>query len=484
MNIGHSANAQDPQVQPEVQRLNRYPRGSLFKRLFRIGLQAEAVVNLDDVVGDIDPRIYGHFVESLENGIFHGASLNEDGAALLGELHPSLIRFSPGQYESEKNRLALDVFLAFCRSVDAAPYLTLDVHTETPADAACWVAHCNAGMSSEVGLWGLGIGDSGEGQAADTSADAYVQQAQQFITAMRVVNPDIQFVAAGMAMLPGDSQDAEGWNRTVLAGIGGQIEALSFRIRQPDEVGRLETRSPEQWYHSILSAPHSAEEAIQRMGRLIREVIPDREIGIALDAFNSMPPAGMPPALQDGLYVAGMLNVFQRQCEVLKVANHAHGVNTPLIVKTEGQPAYFTPPYFPYLLYQKMESQLLSLVYWSPVFTADALGDNISARNQVPYIDITATRSPDGKRVVLGITNRSPLRRVKVMVNLKSEKKRKFRVAAAQMMTGPDPLAANTDGAPDTVSVQSIRSPRLRFAWLDGDLPPASLMVVELEEKG
>jgi alpha-N-arabinofuranosidase len=477
MNTGRSAKAQDPQAQPEIKRVNRYPRGSLFKRLFRINLQAEAVVNLDDVVGEIDPRIYGHFVESQEKSI-------TDGAALIDALHPPLIRFSPGQYESEANQTALDAFLAFCRSVGAAPYLTVDVHALTPEDAARWAAHCNTEAPGKVELWGLGIGDSTEAQAAHLSADDYVQQAQLFITAMRAVDPDIQFVAEGRAMLPGDPQEAEGWNRTVLAGIGDQIDTLSFQIRQPDEAGRMETSDPEGWYHSVLSAPHSVEEGIQRMGRLIQEVIPDREIGIAVDAFNSLPPVGMLPTLQDGLYIAGMLNVFQRQCEVLKVANHAHGLNSPLIVKPEGQPAYPTPLYFPYLLYQKMESQLLSLAYWSPVFTVEALGGNISARNQVPYIDITATRSPDGKRVVLGITNRSPLRRVKVMVNLKSEEKRKFRVVAAQMMTGPDPLAANTADAPDAVAVQSIRPPRLRFAWLDGELPPASLMVVELEEKG
>ena len=154
-----------------------------------------------------------------------------------------------------------------------------------------------------------------------------------------------------------------------------------------------------------------------------------------------------------------------------------------MIVQPEGHSAFPTPLYFPYLLYQTMESQLLSLAYWSPVFQAQALGGNIRERNQVPFIDITATRSLDGQRVVLGITNRSPLRQAKVMINLKGEGNRKFRVAETQLMRGSDALAANTVEAPEQVSVQKIRAPKLRFAWLDLDLPPASLMVVALEKK-
>ncbi len=113
-----------------------------------------------------------------------------------------------------------------------------------------------------------------------------------------------------------------------------------------------------------------------------------------------------------------------------------------------------------------------------------SLGGNISERNQVPFIDITATRSAEGQRVVVGITNRSPLRQAKVMVNLKGEGNRKFRVAEAQLMRGSDVLAANTVDAPEQVSVSTIRGTKLRFAWLDLDLPPASLMVVVLEKKG
>ncbi len=51
-------------------------------------------------------------------------------------------------------------------------------------------------------------------------------------------------------------------------------------------------------------------------------------------------------------------------------------------------------------------------------------------------------------------------------------------------MRGSDVLAANTVDAPEQVSVSTIRGTKLRFAWLDLDLPPSSLMMVVLEKKG
>ena len=224
----------------------------------------------------------------------------------------------------------------------------------------------------------------------------------------------------------------------------------------------------------------------------VSAIVPERKIGVALDEFNvKLPPE--PGAhsmheqaytLRDGLYVAGMLNAFHRQCNTLQIANLALLVNTlPLIVKPEGKPAYPTPLYFPFQLYSRMESQYLSTRYWSHVFHSERLGSNISARNQVPYIDITATRSADRQRVVLGIINRHPLKTAKTMINLKGEENNEYRAVDAQIMTGPDPLSVNTAEAPDTVGVENVKPPKVQFAWLDFELPPASVTLIVLEKK-
>jgi len=465
-------------TQAGVQRVNQYPKGGLLKRLFRIELRAEAVVNLDDVIGAVDPRIYGQAVLDLKDYGWLGTEQDADLEALFQALHPPICRFAVGKFENVADRAAVDAYLKGCEQVGAQAFLSFDIDTLSAEDAANWVKHYDGAGSQKGQLWGLRI------EAGDLSALDCIRKIQPIITAMRAVNSEIQLAIAGKAILPGDPQDAEGWTRTMLAGVGDQIDYLALSLSYPDKLGLQDPTDPEQWHHSLLSAPHGVEEMIQRMGEVIRDAVPGHKIGLVLDGFSINSLAGEGGTLQDALFVAGMLNVFQRQCDWVKVACLAQGADWPqLIVKPKGKSTFPTPLYFPYLLYHWMEPELLSLAYWSPVFQAQALGGNIRERNQVPFIDITATRSPDGRRVVLGITNRSPLRQAKVMVNLKGAGNRKFRVVEAQLLSGPDALASNTADAPKRVSVRPIKAPRLRFAWLDLALPPASLMVVVLEKK-
>jgi alpha-L-arabinofuranosidase len=101
----------------------------------------------------------------------------------------------------------------------------------------------------------------------------------------------------------------------------------------------------------------------------------------------------------------------------------------------------------------------------------------------VPYLDLTATRSQDADRVVVGFTNRHPLKPARLMVYLKSETKTVYRATEAWLMSGPGPLAANTPESPEAVGVRRQNPPNIRFGWMEVSMPPASLMVLVLERK-
>ncbi len=515
---------------------SHYPKGSFWKRILAPAFTGQAVVQLDSVVGEIDPRVYGHFVEHLENcvygGIFtkDGSRMNSDVVEWVKAMQPTIIRYPGGNFASDyhweegvgpldrrpahydrawhredSNQVGTDEFIAFCEGVGAEPFLVINDGSGTPEEAARWVAYCNAPADTEMGakraanghpepynvkVWGLGNEVWGESQVGHTDAQGYVQRIKPFIAAMRTVDPEIELVAVGLDMLAGDPRHAEDWNRTVLEGIGGQINHLSFHIYQPSEEGYQAEYDPETLYHNILSAPYSVEDALRRMARLIEEIVPDRKIGIALDEYNvKYPPQPeahsmheQDYALRDGLYIAGMLNIFHRQCQTLKIANLALLVNTlPVICKPENGPAFPTALFFPFMLYSHMEKQVLEIITWSPEFAVMGLGLNISPRNNVPYLDLTATRSEDGRRLTLGITNRHPLREARIMVNLKGDGEPVYKSKEAWLMLGKDPLAVNTAAEPENIELYTTKPPAVRFGWLEISLPPASLMVVTLE---
>ena len=515
----------------------RYPKGSFWKRLLAPTITGQAVVQLDFVIGEIDPRVYGHFVEHLENcvygGIFteDGSQMNADVVEWVKSMKPSIIRYPGGNFASDyhweegigprdqrpvhydrawhredPNQVGTDEFMAFCEAVGAEPFLVINDGSGSPEEAARWVAYCNAPADSEMGairaanghpepyhvkVWGLGNEVWGEWQVGHTDAAGYVGRIKPFIAAMRAVDPEIELVAVGLDMLTGDPRHAEAWNRTVLEGIGDQIDHLSFHVYQPSEEGYQAEYDPEELYHNIISAPYSVEDAIRRMASLIEEVVPDRKIGIALDEYNvKYPPQPEAHSMheqeyaqRDGLYIAGMLNMFHRQSQVLKIANLALLVNTlPVISKPVNGPAFPTALFFPFMLYSHMEKQVLEAITWSPEFAVMGLGLNISPRNNVPYLDLTVTRSEDGQRLTLGIANRHPQRDAKVMINLKGEGKPDYKSKEAWLMLGKDPLAANTAAEPENIELYTTKPPAVRFGWLDISLPPASLMVLTLEQ--
>jgi alpha-N-arabinofuranosidase len=515
---------------------SRYPKGSFWKRLLAPTFTGQAVVELDSIVGEIDPRVYGHFVEHLENcvygGIFSedGSRMNTDVVELVQSMKPTLIRYPGGNFASDyhweegigpkdqrpvhydrawhredSNWVGTDEFMAFCEKVGAEPFLVINDGSGTPEEAARWVAYCNEPADTEMGakraanghpgpynvrVWGLGNEVWGEWQVGHTDAEGYVRRIKPFIDAMRAVDPEIELVAVGLDMLIGDPHHAEEWNRTVLEGIGDRIDHLSFHVYQPSEEGYQAEYDPVTLYHNLISAPYSVEDAIHRMRLLTEEVVPDREIGIALDEYNvKLPP--QPGAvsmhdqdytLRDGLYIAGMLNMFHRQCKALKIANLALLVNTlPAIRKPVNDSAFPTALFFPFALYSHMEKQVLKEITWSPDFSVNGLGLNISPRSNVLYLELTATRSEDGRRLTLGITNRHPLRDAKMMVNLKGENSPVYKSKEAWLMLGKDPLAANTAAEPENIDLYTTKPPAVRFGWLETYLPPASLMVVTLE---
>jgi alpha-N-arabinofuranosidase len=135
----------------QVRRSLRLPR------LFQRPLAAEVEVDAGAVIGQINPYVYGHFVEHLERCVYgglwtdDGRSLRRDTLALVRALRPPLIRYPGGNFASgyhwedgigprearprryddawhawESNQVGTDEFLALCAQVAADPFLVVN----------------------------------------------------------------------------------------------------------------------------------------------------------------------------------------------------------------------------------------------------------------------------------------------------------------------------------------------------------------------
>jgi alpha-N-arabinofuranosidase len=513
------------------------PRPRRLSRLLQRPLVASVEVDAGEVIGEINPWVYGQFTEHLERCVYDGiwtrdgSALREDTVALVGALAPPLIRYPGGNFASgyhwedgigpsearprrfdaawnapESNRVGTDEFLAFCVRVGAEPFLVVNDGSGTAEEAARWVGYCNEPPDGEQGrrraahghpaphdvrLWGVGNEVWGRWQIGHADALAYVARLREFVTAMRAADPgaQMQVVAVGDGVL-GDEAGDPGrlWNEAVLRGAGDCIDHLSFHIYQPDKESWQEIDDLEALHGSVSAAPLDVEAMIRRMAAQIAHLAPGRRVSVALDEWNLwLPP---PPEAQsmhqvvytqrDALYVAGMLNVFHRQCRTLSLANLAQLVNVLPLIVTGEERAVPTALYYPFLLYRRMERLALEARVHGPAFDSEQYG-SIRAHRDVPYVDATATCDPERRRTVLGVANRHPARKVRLRIALRGAGR--LRPTGAWLMSGPHPLAANTLAAPQQVGVRQVSPPALRGDCAHYELPPCSVAVFEMREE-
>ena len=309
-----------------------------------------------------------------------------------------------------------------------------------------------------------------------------------FVDAMRAVDKNLRIVAVGDKVLS-DAPDDPGrrWNQVVLQQAGDLINDISFHLYQPDRGGWLERYDLDALHHTICAAPLDVEAIIRRIDEQIALYSPGRKIGVAFDEWNqwiSPPPEAssmhqLVYTLRDGLYAAGMFHAFHRQCNALSMANLAQLVNVLPAIVTDDRRAYPTPLYHAFWLYQHMQPLALRSQVTVQTFDSPALG-NIAAHQAVPYLDATATHSRDETRLVLGLINRHPQRRMRAQVALRGTAG--YQSRAAWRLSGSHALAFNSFEQPDAVRVIPIDPPEAHGNALSVLLPPASVSVIVLEK--
>jgi alpha-N-arabinofuranosidase len=133
-------------------------------------VKATIKVDAERVIGNVDPHIFGHFIEHLGRCIYGGVlddhgRCREDVIDAMRRIRPSILRWPGGCFADgchwrdvvgpqdcrptrvnlawrnadESNRFGTDEFVAYCRRLGAEPYICANVGSGTPEEAAGWV---------------------------------------------------------------------------------------------------------------------------------------------------------------------------------------------------------------------------------------------------------------------------------------------------------------------------------------------------------
>jgi len=158
---------------------------------------ARIIIDAQDDAKEIDPNIYGHFIENLGMCIYGGVweddpqvpvvhgGIRTDVVDQMNGIQPSVVRWPGGCFSDgyhwrdgisssrpikpnlawgfmnildprigpdDPNTFGTDEFIEFVREISAEPYINVNFGTGTVEEAAAWVAYCNAGVTNTTSI--------------------------------------------------------------------------------------------------------------------------------------------------------------------------------------------------------------------------------------------------------------------------------------------------------------------------------------------
>ena len=416
-------------------------------------LKARVKIDTERTIGDIDPKLYGNFIEHLgrciDGGVFDEKSslsdpngFRRDVLDAAKKLRVTLLRWPGGNFSSnyhwrdgigprdqrpprlemawgtvESNRFGTHEFLNYAEKLGAEPYICANLGTGTWEEAQQWVEYCNSSEDTamtrlrkqngrsdpwKVTYWGLGNEMDGPWQMGHRSADDYGKFALEAAKLMKWTDGNVKLIAAGSSNFqPG--VDWTGWNRTVLEYLKNHADYLSLHMY----VG-----NPQNDFADFVASSMELSSRIKTAEGIIDAAmsgVRGRKIYIAWDEWNVWYRARGDQQrgrrileerynLEDALVVATFLNTFVNHANIVKIANMAQLVNViaPIFVNEGG--LFLQTIYYPLQLFaNNTKGKALELFVAAPKYKSRRFDD-------IPYLDASA--SYDNGSLVVNVVNR------------------------------------------------------------------------------
>ena len=385
------------------------------------GQTAKIKIDIDRTIAEIDPKIYGVFMEPIQ---FTGKEQGLPETASLNTLYGSL--YDPASPLADENGFRTDYIEAMKElkitnmrwpgGNYAMGYnwqdgigpknkrpARINLGLGTIDDARYWVEYSNYSKGTyysdlrakngheqpyNIKIWDLGNEvDGAPWELGHKSAEDYVKIAREAAKAMKSVDDTIQFVASGSSYYESSGGWVE-WNRKVLAALGDLITYIS--------VHRYWENSPDYYAYMGQSAMDFEEkirvtaadiDAMRVMKGFRNPIyISFDEWGVIGRDFLSVLP------------VAQSLNSFIRHADTVKMSNFT--MLTTLLSSDKMKGTYKTPLFNIYKLFSNnCRGNSIDAYVESETFDTEKY-------KAIPYLDVTAVYSRENNAVYINVVNR------------------------------------------------------------------------------
>ncbi len=495
---------------------------------------SSAQIHLDShrTIAEISPLLFGGFVEHMGRcvyeGIYDPRSKHADQNGLRTDVLDALraqkyttIRYPGGNFLSgynwldgvgpksqrprrrelawqslETNQFGTNEFMGFCKEINAAPMMGVNMGTGTIQAAADLVDYCNtpsgtswAALRAEHGFkdahnvkyWCVGNEMDGPWQMGHLSAQEYGAKAREAAKLMRWMDPSIETILCGSSndRMPTYPE----WDRVALEETWEQMDYLSIHYyagnRENDTASFLASAVPFEHYVDTLEGTLRYVKAKTRS---------KHDIYLSWDEwqvwYKGDPAQGnwteAPHLceemynLEDMLVVAQWLNVFLRKSHVLKIACVAQIVNVISWLQTKGDELLKQPSYYAFMLMSNhAKGQALDVKVTADRIETAQYGD-------VSTLDVSASYDEASGAGAIFIVNRSQTD--SVVTELIWQDGRTVSLGEAWQISGTDPKALNTWENPNAITALPIAAPKMDGGKATIQLPPMSFTVLTTQD--
>jgi alpha-N-arabinofuranosidase len=468
----------------------------------------------------IDRHIYGQFAEHLGTGIYGGIWVGEkssipnihgyrtDVVEALKKIHVPVIRWPGGCFAdlynwrdgigprdkrpvrinvhwggvTEDNAFGTHEFMNFAELVGADAYVSLNVGSLTPYDAAQWLEYMTTDGKNSLAQerktngrdkpWRVamvGIGNETWGCGGNMSAEYAADINRRYATFANTPRD-----MGTLKIASGSHDDNYAFAETMMRD-GGKFDGLSVHYYTVPRVFRDKGAAlgfPETEWTSTLQHARHIEEIVTRTAAIMDKYDPEKKVGLYVDEWGTWydPAPGSNPgflvqqnSLRDAEVAALSLDAFQRHTDRVKGANIAQMINVlQAMILTDGPRMVLTPTYHIFDMYQ--------VFMGATPYPAAVNGPDFA--QGVPMVDVSAARGKDGK-LYLALVNTDPRRAAHVVTNLDGTGK-------GMILTGPAMDTHNTFDAPNTIHPVAFAG-RNEGGKAVFDLPSKSIAVVAIQ---
>ena len=442
----------------------------------------------EDAIGTFDPDVLRmademHMTELRLGGNFSSYYHWRDG---IGPLDKRVTMENIAWGIPEYNNFGTDEFLAFCKLVHAEPQFNLNMGSGTPQEAVDWVKYIRDRYQGQL-ILEMGNELYGKWQVGYPNIHEIASRTLAFSDALKPVSKNATLLATGAT-----PNSFEKWNAAQLTNPPGTFDLLTMHFITGTNHVRLNPYTPDFMAAAAYAVPYALGPDLDRMQAQV-DAVPGYKgkvhFAVTEWLFNSKGEGERnftnesPSSRNEGgaVMIASTFNTFFRHNSEVKLVDMTGLMEFAGIWKRREQ-VFASPAYYAFRMYSTAKGEtVLPVTTDSGTYSVKNGTLGYSEAQDVPYIDVVATRSPDKRSITLFCVNRSLTDDAPAEIDLGNFSATE--INKVEQITAVSPYVINDEVEPKRVVPQISSLRALPKKPLTITLPHESVTVIRLHER-